>query len=187
MRHSDLPPVCCRSAHSLIGTARLKLRRRSDSRPANRHRPLRRSAEVRERGGNTWAAPWPCPRFPLRPCRSVFGPVGSSGRIARTMRICWTTRPCTTSLQRVICVESRRRGEADPVHTPPKRRPLEGGPMPENGDGGSELCHKMRRALLKNMIVVLRTCPDAPSRNLHSVLGPVVTARPGTLPCLSGT
>jgi hypothetical protein len=26
---------------------------------------------------------------------------------------------------------------------------LEGGPMPENGDGGSERCHKMRRALLK--------------------------------------
>jgi hypothetical protein len=29
----------------------------------------------------------------------------------------------------------------------------------------------------ENRIVVLRTCPDAPSRNLHPVLGPVVTAR----------
>jgi hypothetical protein len=38
----------------------------------------------------------------------------------------------------------------------------------------------------ENRIVVLRTCPDAPSRNLHPVLGPVVTARPGTSPFSSG-
>lgn len=47
--------------------------------------------------------------------------------------------------------------------------------MPQNEAGAPE-----------NRIVVLRTCPDAPSRNLHPVLGPVVTARPGTLSFLSG-
>jgi hypothetical protein len=39
----------------------------------------------------------------------------------------------------------------------------------------------------ENRMAVLRTCPDAPSRNLYPVLGPVVTARPGTLPFLSGS
>ena len=47
--------------------------------------------------------------------------------------------------------------------------------MPQNEAGAPE-----------NRIVVLRTCPDAPSRNLHPVLGPVVTARAGSLPFPSG-
>jgi hypothetical protein len=34
----------------------------------------------------------------------------------------------------------------------------------------------------ENRMVVLRACPDAPSRNFHPVLGPVVTARLGILP-----
>jgi hypothetical protein len=84
-------------------------------------------------------------------------------------------------------VESRRRGEADSVYTPAKRRPLEDGADARKWRRRKRAVPQNEAGAPENRIVVLRTCPDAPSRNLHPVLGPVVTARPGTLPFSSGS
>ena len=78
-------------------------------------------------------------------------------------------------------------GEADSVHTAAKRRSLEGGADPRKWKRRKRAVPQNEAGAPENRIVVLRTCPDAPSRNLHPVLGPVVTALAGTLPFLSGS